>query len=107
MEALAPAAALMLLVTKLIEWARQFVPYALTGKILIPASMAVSVGLVFLFGASPTLAANIPVWDGATLADTDMWAKIAWGMCIGAGAGTVFDIAKRPLPGGRDDDAEH
>lgn len=107
MDVLAPAAALMLLVTKTVEWARQFVPHALTGKVLIPVSMGVATLFVFLFGASPVLAGKIPMWDGTTLAQADVWSKLVWGLCIGAGSGTVFDLAKRPTMPSDDETAEH
>lgn len=94
MSVLAPAAMMALLVTKVTDWVKTLIPDQYGAKALVPLSMGIAVLFALAFGAAPELAGHIQVLDGLTLAEAGPVARIIWGACIGAGAGTVYDLAR-------------
>lgn len=95
MSVLAPAAMMALLVTKTTDWVKSLVPETSGAKILVPLSIGIAVLFAPAFGQAPELANHIEILDGLTLADAGPIARVLWGACIGAGAGTVYDLANR------------
>lgn len=86
---------LALLVTKLTDWAKSLVPEQYGTRALVPLSIGIAVLFALVFGEAPELAKHIPVLDGLSLADAGYPARVLWGACVGAGAGTVYDLANR------------
>lgn len=95
MSVLAPAAMMALLVTKTTDWVKSLAPETSGAKMLVPLSMVIAVLFALAFGQAPELAGHIEILDGLTLADAGPVARVLWGACIGAGAGTVYDLANR------------
>lgn len=95
MSVLAPAAMLALLVTKITDWVKSLVPKEYGAKVMVPVSMLIAVGFALAFGAAPELAKHINVLEGLTLADASIVSRVLWGACVGAGAGTVYDLATK------------
>lgn len=95
MSVLAPAAMMALLVTKVTDWVKSLIPENDGTRFLVPLSMFIAVLFALAFGQAPELANHIEILDGLTLADAGPVARVLWGACIGAGAGTVYDLANR------------
>lgn len=91
-----PFVILALMVTKLIDWVLDLIPDEVEGKILLPVSWLVGIGVVVLFSLSNELAEAITVWGDHTLASASLPLLLVYGFAVGTGSNVIHDVAKRP-----------